>query len=144
MSETSQEKLKQAADVHNLGLMSVKDGRLIESISFFKAALRANPKVSQYWVSYISVLIKLDRISDAIDVISQLREKGARGKGIIKLEKRINELPSDPLPEQLNEIVNYYAHGEHQRGLEQTKVLLQKFPKSSALLNIQGGGQASL
>ena len=50
---------------HNLGLLAVSVGKLIEAIPLFKMALTANPRIEQFWLSYIDVLIKLERFDDA-------------------------------------------------------------------------------
>ena len=50
---------------HNLGLLAVSVGKLIEAIPLFKMALTANPRIEQFWLSYMDVLIKLERFDDA-------------------------------------------------------------------------------
>ena len=47
---------------HNMGLLFVSLGEVEEALAFLKIALDANPNVSQFWLSYIVALIKLERI----------------------------------------------------------------------------------
>ena len=44
---------------HNMGVLAVGVGKVQEALPFFKTALKANPSISQYWLSYINALIKL-------------------------------------------------------------------------------------
>ena len=91
-----------AAEAHKLGLRAVKSGNIKESLSFFKSALQVNPKIIEYWVSYIDALIKLERIQDAKNVLKQVRDKGAKREVLDELEQRINLLPLNPSPEQMH------------------------------------------
>ena len=43
---------------HNLGVLAVKFNQLAVSLPYFKAALEANPKRRQYWLSYVNALVK--------------------------------------------------------------------------------------
>ena len=45
---------------HNMGVLAVRVGKAQESLPFFKTAIEANPKVAQFWHSYIDTFIKLD------------------------------------------------------------------------------------
>ena len=43
---------------HNLGVLAVAEGKVEAALPYFKTALEANPKVEQFWLSYINALIK--------------------------------------------------------------------------------------
>ena len=47
---------------HNLGVLAVAVGKPLEAIPLFKLALEANPRIEQFWLSYIDALIKLSLI----------------------------------------------------------------------------------
>ena len=66
---------------HNVGVLAVGVGKVETALPFFKTALGANPKVVQFWLSYIDALIKLDRLTDAKAVLDQAKSKGAAGDG---------------------------------------------------------------
>ena len=59
----------------------------LKYLPFFKTALDANPKITQFWLSYIDALIKLDRIDDAKAIMRQAKENGAKGDDLDKLGK---------------------------------------------------------
>ena len=43
---------------HNLGVLTVSVNKADVALPLFKTALEANPKIEQFWLSYIDALIK--------------------------------------------------------------------------------------
>ena len=43
---------------HNLGVLAVLVNNAGEALPLFKTALEANPKVEQFWLSYVDALLK--------------------------------------------------------------------------------------
>ena len=83
---------------HNKGLLGVSIGKLQEALPFFKTALEANPNISQFWLSYIDTLIKLDRLAEAKGAMKQAKDKGAKGEAFDQLEQRLtvpHEMPTE-------------------------------------------------
>ena len=74
---------------HNMGVLAVGVGKVETALPFFKTAIEANPKIEQFWLSYIDALIKLERIADAKAVLEQAKSKGVKGEGLDRLEKRV-------------------------------------------------------
>ena len=50
---------------HNLGVLATGVGKVEAAIPFFKTALEANPKIEQFWLSYIGALTKLKKVDEA-------------------------------------------------------------------------------
>ena len=46
---------------HNLGVVAVSVNKADVALPLFKTALGANPKIEQFWLSYIEALIKEKR-----------------------------------------------------------------------------------
>ena len=82
---------------HNMGVLAVGVGKVETALPFFKTALEANPKVAQFWLSYIDALIKLDRLTDAKAVFDQAKSKGAKGDDLDKLELRLRGAGQEPV-----------------------------------------------
>ncbi len=74
---------------HNMGVLGVDVGQIEAALPFFKKALKSNPNIDQFWLSYIDALIKLDRKADAKAVFNQAKSKGAKGDGFDQIEKEI-------------------------------------------------------
>lgn len=149
---------------HNMGVLAAGVGKVEQALPFFKTALEANPAKAQYWLSYMDALIKLDRLADAKAVLDQAKRKGAKGDGFDKLEQRLanatdaalkivtqvqktqSKQPTvlktpqfaiDPTKEQIQFLIKLYRGNKFQRARQEAATLLQKFPDSVTLLNIQ-------
>ena len=157
---------------HNMGVLAVGVGKAQEALPFFKTALEANPNTTQFWLSYIDALIKLERLADAKAVLDQAKDKGAKGEAFDQFEQRLNvsiKKPAlavsravgavkaprsettgktskiqNPPQEQLQHLINIYKNGQLQKALGQADSLLQQFPSSIILYNIKGGCYAGL
>jgi tetratricopeptide (TPR) repeat protein len=70
---------------HNMGVLAVGVGKVQESLPFFKTASESNPRVGQFWLSYIDALIKLGRSSDAEAMFDQAKYNGANSDAFDKL-----------------------------------------------------------
>ena len=124
---------------HNLGVLAVDIGKVQEALKFFKTALEANPAAAQFWLSYIDALIKLDKFADAKAVLDQAKSKGAKGDSFNMLEQRLNEAKvQGPPQDQLQTLIDLYSQGQLRQALKQATALVQQFPMSVVLYNIQG------
>jgi tetratricopeptide (TPR) repeat protein len=130
-----------------MGVLALGVGKIEQALPFFKTALEANPATAQFWLSYIDTLIKVDKFADAKAVLDQAKSNGAKGDGFDKLEQRLKGMePSettvsqnqDPPQDQLQSLINLYSQGQLQKALKQAEALVQQFPKSATLFNIQG------
>ena len=121
---------------HNMGILAVGLGKVQEALPFFKAALNANPSIVQFWLSYIDVLIKLDRLEDAKAVFDQAKSKGAKGDAFDELEKRFGSSGSeniynqDPTKEHLASLFKLYSQKKLQQVYENTEKLTKRFTKN--------------
>lgn len=144
MSSSAESNVEKAVEAHDYGLKALEEGELSKALSFLKAAVRFNPKIKEYWVSYIKNLIILDRIEEAKKVLNQVKSKGAQGETFDRLEELIDLKAKDPSSAQLKTLIDLHAQGKFQQLLDQTEPLLREFPKSPPLLNIRGSGLVAL
>ena len=77
---------------HNMGVLAVGVNKVEEALPFFKTALEVNPNIAQYWLSYISALVKLDRITEAKAVFDQAKANGVKGDEFDQIEKQLSQL----------------------------------------------------
>ena len=54
---------------HNLGVLAVSVNKAEAALPLFKTALEANPKIEQFWLSYIDALIKEQQFENATQVL---------------------------------------------------------------------------
>ena len=80
---------------HNLGVLAVAVGKPLEAIPFFKIALEANPQIEQFWLSYINVLIKLERFDEAKRVLIEGETSGVETEKLRPSYQQIQASPSE-------------------------------------------------
>ena len=56
---------------HNLGILAVKFNKPYAALPLFENAVKANKNIEQFWLSYIELLIKLNRLYTAKKEIEQ-------------------------------------------------------------------------
>ena len=125
---------------HNLGVLAVGVGKASDALPYFKAALEANPKVDQYWLSYIDTLINLGHMDAARQVLQQGRNAGLKGDKVEGLESRL----SGSNKAQLDGLVALYQQGKYQEVVVQGKVLADQFPDNPIIPNILGAAYSAL
>ena len=59
---------------HNLGVLAVSVNKADMALPSFKTALEANPKIEQFWLSYIDALIKTQKVDDARQVLADAQQ----------------------------------------------------------------------
>ena len=132
---------------HNMGVLAVGVGKVEEALPFFKTALEANSSISQFWLSYINALIKLNRMADAKSIFDKAKSRGAKGDGFDQIEKSLDGIEpkssislnvQEPTQGLIQNLVNLYKQGQYQEALTEASQLLEKFPASINLYNILG------
>ena len=87
---------------HNLGVIAVSVNKADASLPLFKTALEANPKIEQFWLSYIDALIKTEKFDDARRVLSDAQQAGVTAAKLQIFEEKLqsNLPPSSDKPQQ--------------------------------------------
>ena len=71
---------------HNLGVLAVSLNKSDAALPLFKSALEADPKIEQFWLSYIDALIKENQPEKAKAVFEQGKKKGLSGDKVDAVE----------------------------------------------------------
>ena len=88
---------------HNLGVIALSVNKADAALPLFKTALEANPKIEQFWLSYIVALIREKQFDNARQVLEQAKKQGVIGEKVDALEHQltlITEASNSTLPEQ--------------------------------------------
>ena len=103
---------------HNLGLIAVSRGKTDTALPLFKTALEANPKIEQFWLSYIDALIKQKQFGNAKQVLDQAKKQGVDRDKLNSLEAQFslksqkpNTASVSPPQELLNTLLEHYQKG---------------------------------
>ena len=121
---------------HNLGVLAVSVNKADVALPLFKLALEANPKIEQFWISYIDALIKEQQFDNAKKILEQAKKQGIDGERLSSLEVHVspettkpNIASINPPQELLNSLIGHY---QNRRFLEAEKLsveITQDFPK---------------
>lgn len=80
---------------HNLGAIAVECGQFLAAVPCFQAALQADPKNRQYWVSLVDALIQAKEWTLAEDILEDARRAGLAGDAAGELVERLVEAAID-------------------------------------------------
>ena len=121
---------------HNLGVLAVSVNKAEAALPLFKTALEANPKIEQFWLSYIDALIKEQQFENATQVIEQAKKQGVVGDKLNNLEGQLapeiqiqNVSSASPSQQQLNSLLEYYQNGRLSDAEKLSLEITQDFPK---------------
>jgi len=120
---------------HNLGLIAVSVNKADVALPLFKTALGANPKIEQFWLSYIDALIKEKQFENAKQVLEQAKKQDVAGEKLDVLEAQLapetqmgNISSASPSQQQLNSVLEYYQTGQYGDAESSALSLTQEFP----------------
>jgi predicted TPR repeat methyltransferase len=139
---------------HNLGGLAVAVGKPLDAIPLLKLALEVNPKIEQYWLSYIDVLIKLERFDEAVRALVEGEKFGVSSDKLDAFKQRLqesvpsrrnntvkNQPPSEvkktkgysssaaPSQDQITRLLEHYQVGRLEQAEALATSFTQQFPK---------------
>ena len=121
---------------HNLGVLAVSVNKAEAALPLFKAALEANPKIEQFWLSYIDALIKEQQIDNAKQVLEEAKKQGAAGEKLNVLEAQLASINKQgtvgslsPSQELLDSLLGHYQSGRFAEAEKLSIEITQEFPK---------------
>jgi tetratricopeptide (TPR) repeat protein len=132
---------------YNLGLIAVSSNNIKPAVLLFKTALEANPKIKQFWLSYIEILVKDNQVTTAKAVLRQGRKAGLVGEKVDALEVRLKQIVPSKSREkkktknskhaknrnlsqlQLNNLIEQYQNGKYEEAEKLAVLITQQFPE---------------
>ena len=138
---------------HNLGVLAVSLNKTDKALPLFEAALKSNPKIEQFWVSYIDALVKVGQVKDAKKIIKKAVKKGLNAKKLDALlhQPKTSAGTKKPSREQLSSLFEHYRSGRFNSAETLAKALIHDFPQHifawellGAMLHQIGRAQDSL
>ena len=138
---------------HNMGILAAGVGKIEQSPSFFKRAIESRPSMIQSWCGLVEVLVKLNKIQDASNVLKQAFSVGLKSDQLDQLDRKLNELTNDSqkleasheIPQdKLKELLSFYEKGQFADVINLADKFILEYPESINLYNICGTAHASL
>lgn len=139
---------------HNLGVLAVSVGKTVDALTLFKNALGANPRVEQFWLSYIDALIKEQQLGDAGEMLEQAKKQGVQTDRLnaleenLKLQTQASKPKSAPVnqqvkgaspsQQQLNNLLAHYQRGEFVVAEKLAVTITQEYPAHQLAWKVLG------
>ena len=136
---------------HNLGVIAVSVNKADAALPLFKTALEANPKIEQFWLSYIDALVKEQQFDNVKQVIEQAKKHGVDGERLISLEAQLssknlnpNTTAASPPQELLNNLLGHYQNGRFNDAEKLATFITQEFPKHQFAWKVLGAALGAI
>jgi tetratricopeptide (TPR) repeat protein len=121
---------------HNLGVIAVIVNKVELALPLFKTALEANPKIEQFWLSYIDALIKEKQFENARQILEQAKQQGVAREKLNALETQLssetqiqNVNSANPPQERLSSLLECYQTGQYGDAEKLAVSITQEFPQ---------------
>jgi len=130
---------------HNLGVLAVSVNNAKAALPFFKTALEANPKIEQFWLSYIDALIKEQQFDNAKQALEKAKKQNVDGDRLNSFELKISTKTQkqktkglSPSKKILNSLLEHYQNGRFSEAEKLALEVTQHFPKHQFAWKILG------
>ena len=130
---------------HNLGVIAVSVNKTAAALPLFKTALEANPKIEQFWLSYIDTLIKEKQFDNAKQVLEQAKKQDVDGDRLNFFEVKLstntqkqNTKRLSPPKKIRNSLLEHYQNGRFSDAEKLALEITQDFPKHQFAWKILG------
>jgi len=105
---------------HNLGVIAVSVNKAGAALPLFKTALEANPKIEQFWLSYIDALIKENQLETVKKVLAEGRKMGLVGEKVDAFEEQLKQI-AQSAPSKLSEKKKSLTLKEKRKNISESK-----------------------
>jgi len=130
---------------HNLGLIAISVNKTEAALPLFKTALEANPKIEQFWLSYIDALITEQQFENARQALKQAKKQGVAGEKLNVLEAQLASINKQetvgslsPSQQQLSSLLEHYQNGRLDDAEKLAVSISQDFPKHQFAWKVLG------
>ncbi len=130
---------------HNLGLLAVAANKTDLALKLFNNAVKANPKIEQFWLSYINLLIQQKHFSKVKRALKKGRRNGLSKQNIKLIESQLisssieaNLNSKEPSKQQIDDFLVHYENGRFAEALKIGSSLTREFPTHQLSWKILG------
>jgi predicted TPR repeat methyltransferase len=123
---------------HNLGLLAVSINKIDMALPLFNAALKANPKIEQFWLSYIDALLAEKQFKNAKRVIKKAKMVGFLGEKFKAAEIQLirstqgrakqSSVGLNPSETEIDSLLTSYKNGKYDEAEEAAILVTREFP----------------
>ena len=135
---------------HNLGLLAASVNKTDAALPLFKTALESNPKIEQFWFSFIDALVKAEKLGDAQRVLADAQQAGISAAKLQRWEEQMkselspisdvprqefgNQLPSHQ--EELSPVIELRECGRYKEAQDWLNNFIEQNPRNAEVLSL--------
>tara|TARA_B110000285_G_C15097188_1_gene602765 strand:- start:113 stop:1861 length:1749 start_codon:yes stop_codon:yes gene_type:complete len=125
---------------HNLGLLAVSANQIEAALPLFEIALKVNPMIEQFWVSYIDALVKAKLITDAKQAIKNAKKAGfdTSKLELLILQVKVKVDYEEPSRVQLDTLMEHYQNRRLSAAEDLAISITLEFPKHQFAWKVLG------
>ena len=90
--------------LHNLGALVLSKGDEQKALNYFNRSITANPKVKQFWLSYLNLLIDLGNLEKAKQVFKQAEYIGIANDPFVNIRKALGLSGNEMQPTSITKL----------------------------------------
>ncbi len=118
---------------HNLGALMVRMKQAEAALSYFLAALDADPASGQYWTSYIDALYQAGQIEEARQILEMAQQQGLQGPEVDALVETVMQHAADPSGRpgnrEIDALVALFGQGRLSEAASLAKQMTVRYPQ---------------
>ena len=116
---------------HNLGLIAVSMNQSGVALPLFKSAIKVNPNIEQFWLSYIEALITERQFEETKRALKKAKKKGVPEDKLKALTQKLVLTKAGKAPSQaeLQKLINHYQNEQYDDAEKLAILLTQQFPR---------------
>jgi predicted Zn-dependent protease len=119
---------------HNLGVIAVSVNKTEAALPLFKTAIESNPKIEQFWLSYIEALIAERQFEKAKQALKKGKKKGVAKEKLKVLTQKLvsvkagNNPIQAPSQAEMQKLINHYQNGQYGDAEKLAMSMTEQFP----------------
>lgn len=135
---------------HNTGVLAVGAGKVQEALPFFEKAVNFNPKIKQYWISYIETLMLLNKTDEAKEALVRAKSLGLEEDNFRRFSNQLNDRrlnktsKADPPQQRIEEILALFDSKNFENVLSKSIELMETHPSSTILYELCAASNMNL
>ena len=102
--------------LYNIGILKIRLNDLDSALPFLKQAIKTNPNIEKFWVSYIDTLIKKNYLKEAIEVYEKAKIQGFSSNQFQHIKQYLQNVvtPQSPKNFELKKFLELFDNEQYE------------------------------
>ena len=124
--------------LYNIGILKIRLNDLDSALPFLKQAIKTNPNIEKFWVSYIDTLIKKNYLKEAIEVYEKAKIQGFSSYQFQHIKQYLQNVvtPQSPKNFELKKFLELFDNEQYEEAEKLAKKITKEYPNHQLSLQI--------